>query len=125
MAYATIAELLTYVGEEVTLPSEAEQTRLLERASELIDYITLDQVDVDDDEHVEAVKNAAVAQVGYWLEGGEQVDISGPIQGYTIGSLQIQYGAGSNRAAPGRLAPRARSFLFRAGLLYRGVGAVR
>jgi hypothetical protein len=107
----------------VSLPSEAEQSRLLERASETIDYVTLERIDTDDDEHILATQKATCAQVEWWLEAGEGVDVSGPIQGYAIGSMQIQYGAGTNRISPTTLAPRARRYLLTAGLLYRGVGA--
>lgn len=123
MAYATRAHLATYVGESASLPSDPEQDRLLERASEYIDEVTLGNIDTDNDDHVTAAQNATVAQVEYWLNADESVAVTGPIQGYAIGSVQVQFGAGSNRISPGKLAPRARSYLFMAGLLNRGVGS--
>lgn len=122
-SYATPEQLQEYVGESVSLPSLTEQTRLLQRASEYLDEVTLGHINADVADHVAAAQNATVAQVEYWLNADESVAVTGPIQGYQIGSIQVQYGAGSNRVSPGKLAPRARSFLFMAGLLYRGVGS--
>lgn len=121
--YATLADLQAYVGVDAVLPAELEQTRLLARASNLIDRVTFARIDSGDTEHVEAARDAACAQVEYWLEGGEQVDVTGPVQGYQIGSLQMQFGAGDNRITPGRFAPRAKDHLLMAGLLYRGVAS--
>lgn len=126
MAYATRAELVAYIGESVDLPSEAEQDRLLERASELIDYATLDRIDVDDDGHAEAARKAVCAQVEAWLEGGEFSDIGGAVSSYSVGSVSVNYGGSGQPGIAGtapRIAPRARGYLFRAGLLYRGVRA--
>jgi hypothetical protein len=120
MAYALLTDLQAYVDSDTELPDELEQTRLLERASTLIDRITLLRIDPGNAEHVEAAKNAVIAQVEYWVQGGEDVDVTGPVQGYQIGSLQVQFGAGENRITPGRLAPRAKDALLMTGLLYRG-----
>lgn len=120
MVYATKADLADYIGIEGTnLPVDAE--RLLERASELMDAATLGRIDQENTNHMEAAKNATCAQVEYWIQTGEQQDVSGPIEGYSIGSLQIQYGSGADRVSPTVLAPRSRRYLFLAGLLYRGV----
>lgn len=122
MAYATTAELAAYLGiDESDLPDDAG--RLLERASEDVDYITLDRIDDDDTDHTDAAKKATMAQVEMWLETGEQQAIGGNVQGFQVGRLQVQYGAGSNRVAPIGMAPRARRFLLLAGLLYRGIPA--
>lgn len=125
MAYATKEQLAAYVGESASLPSDAEQDRLLERASEYIDEVTLGRIDPDSDTDLAAAQNAVCAQVAYWLEVGEQVG-SGPLIGsYSIGKLAINYGGGGagRQGTQQRLAPRARSFLFLAGLLYRGVAS--
>lgn len=128
-AYATASDLQAYVSEDVTLPSESEQTRLLARASEIIDESTLGNVDTGDDDHVEAAKNAACAQVEMWLAGmaGEDADVNAQgIARYSIGDLSVDFGrAGGTASGPvnaSTLAPRARRYLFNAGLLYRGVG---
>lgn len=118
MTYATPAQLQEYLGESVSLPSLPEQTRLLQRASEEVDHLTLGQVDTQVSEHVEAARNAVCAIVELWLEQDESAAISGPVQSYSIGSLSMTYGQGNRQTV---LPRRARSFLFNAGLLYRGV----
>lgn len=119
--YATKEDVAEYLHtDEANLPDDVE--RLLARASELIDGETLRPIKRDKAEHMEAAKNAVCAQIEYWIDEGEDGDIGGPIQGFSLGSLQVQYGAGRNRVGPTYLAPRARRFLLHAGLLYRGVG---
>lgn len=121
MSYATKTDLSAYTGiPETELP--ADSARLIKRASELIDMATLNRIDTTDTEHAEAAKNASCAQVEYWLQAGEHQDVTGPIQGYSIGSFQVQFGAGDNRISPTELAPRAKRYLFLSGLMYRGVG---
>lgn len=125
MAYATPEQLAEYIGESAVLPSAEEQARLLARASEYIDYVTLNRISDSNDSDLEAARNAVLAQVGYWLEAGEEVG-SGPLIGsYSVGSLSVNFGGGGagRQGTQERLAPRARSLLFLAGLLYRGVGS--
>lgn len=120
MVYATKADLADYIGvEETNLPVDAE--RLLERASELMDAAALGRIDPNNAEHIEVVKKATCAQVEFWVQAGEQQDVAGPIEGYRIGGVQIQYGSGESRVGPTVLAPRAKRYLFMSGLLYRGV----
>ena len=122
-AYATRSDLAAYVGSSVPLPSNDEQDRKLLRASEHIDYVTLGRIDSDNESHLEAAKMATVAQVEFWLNEGEEVSSAGAVSSYSVGTLDVNFGG----AAPGvggtipRLAPRARNYLFLAGLLYRGV----
>lgn len=120
MAYATPAQLAAYVGESADLPSETEQERLLERASELVDAITLGRIDSDNDDDTEAAQKAVCAQVEYWLQADESADVTGAVTNYRIGSIGETFASGSDGAMP-RLARRARSHLFLAGLLYRGI----
>lgn len=121
MAYATPAELATYVGEGVELPSTEEQERLLERASELVDSVSLLRIDDTDADHLAAARDATAAQVEWWLSAGEDAETGPPVQSYSIGSLSLSYGVagGAHRM---RLAPRAKRHLFLAGLLDRRVG---
>ncbi len=125
MAYATPADLAAYVSEAITLPSTQEQLRLLERASEQVDYLTLGRIDTGNPEHAEAAKLATSAQVEFWLDSGESVDMGSAIGSYSIGKMSINYGGGGagRQGTQGTLAPRARRYLFLAGLLYRGVGS--
>lgn len=88
--------------------------RLLARATTLLDAEVLRGAwyDVDDDgmptneEVAAAFRDAVCAQLEFWGEVGEDNDTSGPIQGVSIGSAQIQYGAGANRSGPSYVAPR-------------------
>jgi hypothetical protein len=118
-AYATDQELATYLGTDA--PADAD--RLLERASEVIDDHTrtaIYDVDADDmptDDDVKAAFcKATCAQVEFWLTSDEEDDILGPVQGLTLGGMQVQFGAGENRMTPTYLAPRAARFLRDAGL---------
>jgi hypothetical protein len=112
MAYATLAQLQTYVGDAVALPDGA--SRLLERASELIDYVSLDRAkDMATSTHV---VNAVCAQVEFWIHTDESHAVLAPSGSLSIGSVSM-----SNQ--PGQLAPRAKRYLLLANLLNRGVRA--
>jgi hypothetical protein len=126
MAYATTQQLQTYTG--ATPPADA--TRLLGRASELIDdHIVTAIYDVDDQGNptdakiIAALADATCAQVEHWLAGDEEDDILGPVQGQSLAGMQEQYGAGDNRATPMYLAPRAARHLRKAGLMQGAVGS--
>ena len=126
MDYATSEQLASYL--EATAP--ADDGRLLSRASELIDdhiitavYAVNDQGYPTDQAHIDALRDAVCAQVEYWLAGDEEDDILGPTQGLALAGLQVQYGAGENRATPMYLAPRAARALARGGLLSAAVSS--
>lgn len=126
MAHATSEQLTTYLG--TVAPPDA--TRLLARASELIDDETVTAVyDTDTDgvatdaKVIGGLADATCAQVEYWLAGDEEDDVLGPLQGMSTGTGQQQYGAGENRATPMYLAPRAARHLRLAGLLSSAVGS--
>lgn len=122
MAYATDEQVSEYAGIALAdLP--ADINRMIDRAGELIDETTLGRIDATNEDHLAAAKQAVCFQCEYWINAGESVDVTGPLQGYQIGSVQVQYGAGDNRVAAGTLAPRAIRHLFLAGLLYRGVAS--
>ena len=123
MAYATEQDLADYLGVDIQdLPADAE--RLLERASEDIDYYTLERIDAENAEHLDAAKKAVCAQVEMWIEVGEETDIRGALASFSIGRWSATYASGSNGGGPPKLAPRARRYLLVAGLLYRGVAMV-
>jgi hypothetical protein len=110
MAHATSEQLATYLG----AAAPADASRLLARASELIDdalltaeYAVDDAGAATDSTVLAALADATCAQVEFWVAGDEQDDILGPVQGVSLGGLQLQYGAGQNRTAPLELAPRA------------------
>lgn len=132
MAYATSEQLGIYLsGDEETpavVPEDA--ARLLVRASELVDdYIVTAVYDVDssdaptDAKVITALAEATCAQVEFWITGDEEDDILGPVQGVSVAGLQMQYGAGENRATPMYLAPRAARVLRKAGLMSASVGS--
>lgn len=119
-AYATAAELAAYLG----APAPADATRLLDRASEVIDdtvrapFTTSGGGDLPADASIAAaMKNATCAQVEFWQEVGEANDLDG-LAGTTImltGSTGFQ-----GKRAP-MVAPRALRYLKEAGLM--GMGA--
>ncbi|WP_267244352.1 hypothetical protein [Streptomyces sp. PR69] len=108
--YATTTQLAEYLG--AAPPTNA--ARLLLRASELLDADFLKVAVYDVDENglptdplvAAAFRNAVCAQVEFWQEAGEETDISGPLQGVTIGSVSLQYGGGANRPGPSYYAPK-------------------
>ncbi len=127
MAYATGPELQVYLG-GASLPSDTN--RLLERASDLIDYTVMGKLDPNNVEQMEVAKNATCAQVEYWLTVGEQIDVAGSQAQYysiSIGTYQATSSSSSsseNKSGTSQtdsLAPRAKRILFLAGMLYRGV----
>jgi hypothetical protein len=108
--YATVAQLVEYLGTDP--PAGAD--RLLAQASRLLEsdfllaafYDTGDDGMPSDTEVAAAFAEAVCAQVQFWGEVGEETDISGPLQGVTLGSLNLQFGAGDNRSSPSYYAPR-------------------
>ncbi|MET7412517.1 hypothetical protein [Streptomyces rubiginosohelvolus] len=108
--YATTTDLANALNEAPPLGAQ----RLLERASQLLDsdFLLTAIYDVDDDgmpTHplvVAGFRDAVCAQVEFWGEVGEETDISGPLQGAQIGSVNLQFGAGSNRSGPSYYAPK-------------------
>ncbi|MGW1267534.1 hypothetical protein [Streptomyces sp. NPDC002491] len=108
--YADTTWLANYLQ---TAPS-VDSDRLLLEASKLLDseFLRAAVYDVDDDglptdaEVAEAFADAVCSQVQFWGEVGEETDISGPLQGVAIGSVQLQYGAGDNRSGPSYTAPK-------------------
>lgn len=110
MLHATSEQLAAYTG--AAAPAEAD--RLLARASELIDsalltasYAVDNTGTATDPEVLAALADATCAQAEFWLTGDEEDDVLGPTQGYAVGGMQVQFGAGENRTAPIDLAPRA------------------
>lgn len=116
LLYATVAELDGFLAD--TAPAEAESNRLLARASERVDTALRTAVYAVDATGaptettvIAALRDATCAQVEFWLSSDEEDDVLGPTQGYAVGGLQVQYGAGDNRITPTYLAPRAAQFL--------------
>lgn len=114
-AYCTQAELLDFLPAGTTVVDAA---RLLMRASELLDDKVRRPFAVDattflptDADLAAAMRDACAAQVEFWLEVGEDHDISG------LANRQVSIGHLSVEALPPELGPRAKRILNGAGLL--------
>ena len=121
MAYATAADLASYLGLTVeTLPSGYQ--RLLDRASDDLYALVRRNYDSSIVAHVAALKLATCAQVEYLIATGEVSSIQGNIDSFSLGALSMNFGAGSNSKKLEGIGPRALKFLNNECLLYRGVG---
>jgi hypothetical protein len=124
MAYATTTQLQAYLG-TASLPADAQ--RLLNRASDLVDFVTLGRIETTDTEQMLAARNATCAQVEYWITMGEDTDISGAsYESISIGTFQMTTSSSESSKTKSLgskhgLAPRAGRILFLAGMTYRGV----
>ena len=108
------------VAPAVTIAPPEDLSRLLTRASELIDDYTRTaryEHDTDgfptDADDIAAFRDATCAQVEFWLAGDEEDDVLGPLSDLSIG------GVSAKPAYVMVLAPRAARILRGAGL-YRG-----
>lgn len=108
-SYATTTQLANALHKAPPL----DAVELLERATRLLDsdFLKSAVYDVDDDGMPTApvvqaaFAEAVCAQVEFWGEVGVETDVSGPLQGVAIGSVQLQFGAGDNRSGPDYYAP--------------------
>jgi hypothetical protein len=96
---------------------------LLERASELINYITGNRVDVSITEHEKAARKAACAQYEWWAEVGDELGLMSQISSMSIAEFSFS-GGSSQQSELKTVAKRAEQYLYLAGLLYRGVELV-
>lgn len=116
--YASTAQLTARLSSAYTVPADSD--KLLAKASELIDYATRgsasDAFGGSDVDLQSLLSDATCDQVEYWLEVGEESDVTGLQGSLMSGRVQIQ-------KLPPILAPRARRTLLRAGLLWAGVNA--
>ncbi len=121
MPYATTTELADYLGvDEADLPDDA--SRLLERASEFIDYITLNRIDDTETSQAEAARKAVCAQIEYWQElGGDELVLLSKVNEISIGEFSMRGGVANKSAEFSELASRARQYLFLEGLLNTGI----
>lgn len=126
MAYATTSELADYLGydSENDLPDEWDWERLLERASEFVDFISNkpDGIDTTEDDKATAARKATSAQVEWWYENDDEFGIKGNISSLKVGSYSVSFSGadGSTKGLP-IIAPRAKQYLHLAGLTYTGV----
>lgn len=123
MAYATTTELAEYLGIDIAdLPDDAD--RLLDRASDFIDYVTLSEIDTEDEGEEEAARKATCAQVEFWLIIDEQVSITGPAKSFSIGNFSMEFGSADGDTTLSQFSTRAYQYLFDAGLMSRGVAMI-
>ena len=120
MAYATLADLASYLGvQEFELDDNSQ--RLLDCASMLIDMYTLGKVDANNPNHMEAAKLATCAQVEFWQATGDPLGVLSMFGSLSLGSFSASLGSTQNSPSNLPLAPRAYQALFIEGLLYTGV----
>ena len=121
-AYATPAQVADYLGIPI-LQLPPNINGLLEVASELIDYATLNRINLDPtDDNLEAAKKATIYQYEFWSVTGDQSDVVGQsIESFSLGSLSVNFNTSSGGPTPNVVAPRAKRVLVTAGLYYRGV----
>lgn len=115
ISYALAADVASFMGKtEAELPANIES--LIAKASDLITNSIMIEITTD---HTQALNKATCAQVEYWIESGDQVQNSGQIQSYSAGSTSVTY---ANKGSSNKvISSRARSYLARNGLLYRGI----
>jgi hypothetical protein len=119
MAYATVQDLTGWLtGSDLTPPTGAKATHMLDRATDLVDEHVLSGYDADDagnptnPDVIAALRDAVCAQVEQWLSVGEDNDTDGYPRGTGMSAPGV-----STSARPARLAPRARAKMNRVGLL--------
>lgn len=113
-AYATKDDVSLFTGIEVNdLPNNIES--LIQKASDLITNSIVVKIK---EEHYTALRQATCAQVEYWLKVGEQSENEQQIQSYSAGSISVTFDPSQRQ---GKICTRARGYLNKVGLLYRGV----
>ena len=119
--YATKADLAEYLYvDELDLPENAE--RLLMRASEFIQQVTIGNIDNSNLKHLEALKLATCAQVEYWNTIGETV--AAGINSFSLGDLSMDVSKSGLASPSASLSSRSRGYLNEQGLMYRGIKGV-
>lgn len=116
--FATTLELTARLSSAYTVPADSD--KLLGKASELIDEITLGRAqeywDTADVDLRAELSKATCDQVEFWLEVGEEHDVLGLSGQLAGGRVQVQ-------RVPGQLGQRARRTLLKAGILWAGADA--
>ncbi|GAA0638236.1 hypothetical protein GCM10010174_70110 [Kutzneria viridogrisea] len=106
--YADRAALVAYAPAGVIVPTDPEATRLLTRASEVIDQVLLSAVYATDDNGmptdaavIEALRNATCQQAVWWLQNpGVESGQANQYQSVSIGSVSLSKGSGSSATDP-------------------------
>lgn len=104
-------------GSSYTKPADID--RLLDRASELIDFMTRGRAETlyvtGTAKQKQALIDATVDQVEFWQEVGEAHDVLGLKGTLIAGRVQVQH-------LPGELGQRTQRQLLYGGILYSGAG---
>ena len=115
--YATLEYYrATYIGQPVA--DDTKLTQLLTRASQDIDIMTLNRIDVSElcDEQLEQLSNATCAQAEFYAQNGI---VSSGAESHSLGSYSQSGGTSESSGVCGR----AMSFLALTGLLNRAVAS--
>jgi len=110
--FATVDDLIGYLGLPDASSLPADIIRMIHRASELIYRKTRHLTETTDKES--EVTQATCAQIEYWLQIDETSDITGP-----LGPMKIEDFSFNSKF--GKLGPRCKEILVDAGLMYKGV----
>lgn len=111
--YATKEDVASFLGKPVDeLPANID--KLISSASDLITNTILVRIYSG---HEEALKLATCAQVEYWMETGDNEN-AGQVQSYSAASVSVTF---RDNGPKNPICTRARGYLNREGLLYRGV----
>lgn len=117
----------TFKGESV---DDADFPGLLERASEIVEEMTLYRLtaitfEAMSEDVQDRVRKAVCAQIEYLnANGGSELDNSTGLQSASLGKFSYTSAGSSSESASGQTiyAPRAQRILMPTGLLYRGGG---
>lgn len=114
-----------YESEYFGQDAGADFNKLAARASDDIDLACLNPIVVEDLEAADLLllKKATAAQVEWYVLNGETYNDGAGVGSEAIGSYSRQVNLTQNRK-PMELCPRAKSFLERTGLMFRGASLV-
>lgn len=115
MTYTDVVSLADYLSvDENDLPDDVD--RMIERASQYIDFVTRNRISPYKDRHLDTAEIATNAQIEYWLQTGDEVGILQAFDSVDIGQVSLR----KSEKLP-ELAPRAYQILFLEGLVSNNV----
>ena len=117
MIYATQADYEEFTNQSA--PTNFE--RLAEKTSKFVDRMTLNRIDSDNVDHMEAAKKAVCAQIEFELSIDPLLADMKNVTSFNAGSFSMGFG-GEGQSFE-RLCQEAYTYLFDQGLLYRGVSS--
>ncbi|SET94763.1 hypothetical protein SAMN05421676_11213 [Salinibacillus kushneri] len=117
MIYATEQDYKDFTGQ--TAPSNF--ARLADKVSKIVDRLTLNRIDQDDNNHIEAAKKAVCAQIEFELSIDDNLANMDNVSSFTVGSFSMNFGGDGQTFK--KLCQEAYTYLFDQGLLYRGVSS--